>query len=135
MKSLFHRLGTSFCNFLNRKIPVRVKRLILLPALYGRVAKQQKQTINRDTLRKLQEVMNITSSEGREDAMGVPIALSGLIWGGVEVDLICHDWCKGNKEGLLKQLVSLVPKPLQYPDMKVDIKRLLDAFPSGKVNV
>lgn len=128
MKSFSCLIHRKFAALLARVLPTRVKRLVLLPALYSTLTNQCGQVVTQETLEKLQAAMHITSI-GNEEAMGLPMTLSHLLWDGEVVDLACSKWLAGNVEDSVSQLETAIPVSLRYPQMVEDIRALLRILP------
>lgn len=111
------------------KLPNRTKRLIFLASFSARV--KEAQVLDNDTLKKLNEIMNIA---GSEDALKLPVQLSKAIWDGQTVFAQCRPLHQQGPlqeptmQDLVQQIKNAMPKWLHYGregDVEADLTRLL----------
>lgn len=110
-------------------LPNRMKRAVFLASFSARV--KETQELDNDTLRKLNEIMNIA---GREDSLKLPVQLSRVIWDGKIVFSHCQmlkaegPLQEPTMRDLAVQIKSAVPQWLRYGregDIEADLVRLM----------
>ena len=111
---------------MGNKLPLRIKRLIFISSVFGNTTKE---TVNTETLKRLNLVMQLANSE---NALGFPVLLSHAIWRGKDVVYVnAEDILNGEKQSdfskYIKQIVSSAPSWLKYDSeagMEQDLKQM-----------
>ena len=122
MKPLRRIIG----HLMGNKLPLRIKRLIFISSVFGNTTKE---TVNTETLKRLNLVMQLASSE---NALGFPVLLSHAIWRGKDVVYVnAEDILNSEKQSdfskYIKQIVSSAPSWLKYDSeagMEQDLKQM-----------
>lgn len=125
LRGIIAWLLTPFFNLMS----TRIKRLILIPALFGRITQQS--DVDIDTLHKLNQALHLTSTHGYEGAMLLPMKIHSLIWSGKEVGCLDKEICNTkNKDLMIERICRLIPKNLQYKGNEKDIATLIEIMPT-----
>ncbi len=122
MKPLRRIIG----HLMGNKLPLRIKRLIFISSVFGNTTKE---TVNTETLKRLNLVMQLASSE---NALGFPVLLSHAIWRGKETVYVnASDLMNSDKETditkYLHQIVKSAPSWLKYgteAGMEQDLRQM-----------
>lgn len=134
LKSLQTSLAEGVVNFLGTHLSKRMKRLILLASVSGRL--KEPDTFNNETLAKLNRVMELGK---RDSAIMVPVQLSKAIWYGQNTREIIEDdpsTITSDEERLRRAAMRLYdrsPKWLRYgsaEEVLPDLIKLLRIQPS-----
>lgn len=122
-------LKSMFAGMLGSSLPDRAKKLILITSITARA--KETQTLDYETLRKLNSLMDLACSE---DAMKWPASLSKAIWDGkIPIDALAvlskgYPLPESVIGDLVQQIKSCVPQWLRYGregDLDADLQKLL----------
>lgn len=116
--------GMFFQCLINKIIPDRTKRLVLLASLMAELVDLK--SFNKETLQKLNAVMHLCTYI---DAMKLPISLSNVIWHGKTSyelfntkDIVHADLNTAAIKTLSESIVDKVPTWLRYGDTSTIVK-------------
>ena len=136
--SFWKTIKKRISGILNKIIPIRFKRLVILSTLYQHAAEQKLfENIDIDAFNKR---MRVAKSKPAIDSAMV---LKDSIWGDLNIQTMVHSYCKEcdsingdfvKLNNVTQDLIKMIPEWLRYDRAKMS-KDILDLLCSEKINL